>query len=146
MLLSGKIAIIAGIGVGLGRASALALAGAGADIAMMARSDTVMKALQGEIEALGRRALAVSGDIADPQQCNEAVRQCMEQLGGIDILVNNAFYQGVPGPVLNADFSDWRQVMEVNFFGALNMARAVVPAAHRRDSGPGRARRRSALR
>lgn len=135
MLLAGKTAVVAGIGPGLGRSTALALARHGADVALVARSDAMLEPLKAEIEGLGRRGLAAQGSIADAGFCTDFAARLAEAWGGADILVNNAFAQGTPGPVMQADFDEWRGVFDVNLFGSLHMTRALVPAMAGRGGG-----------
>lgn len=132
MLLAGKTAVVAGIGPGLGRATALALAQNGADVALVARSGALLEPLRAEIERLGRRALGVQGSIADAGFCQGFAARLADAWGGADILVNNAFSQGNPGPVMQADLDEWRQVFDVNLFGSLHMTRALAPAMAQR--------------
>jgi len=86
--LSGRVAVVTGGSRGLGRADALALASAGADVALvdlLAADETAS-----EVEALGRRALAVQGDVSAREEVEQAVERVAVELGSVDILVNNA--------------------------------------------------------
>ena len=136
MLLEGKVAIVSGIGPGMGRDISLAFAREGADVALGGRTLSKLEALAAEVEALGRRALPVVCDIADEAACTAAVSQVAEELGRVDILVNNAYDGGDAKAFLDADLDDWRRTMEVNLFGTLAMTRAAVP--HLEASGDGR--------
>jgi NAD(P)-dependent dehydrogenase (short-subunit alcohol dehydrogenase family) len=89
-----------------------------------------------KIEALGRRALPVTCDVTDPDACLAAADQVAAELGGIDVLVANAYHDGDFSSVMDADLSAWRTTMDVNFFGAVHMTRAVVP--HMKARGGGR--------
>ncbi|HEY1462550.1 MAG TPA: SDR family oxidoreductase [Terriglobales bacterium] len=89
--LSGKNALITGAAQRLGRASALALAGAGANIAITYRnSEKKALATVAEIEEFGVKAIALSCDVTDELSVKDTVHEAAEQLGGLDILVNNA--------------------------------------------------------
>jgi NAD(P)-dependent dehydrogenase (short-subunit alcohol dehydrogenase family) len=88
--LEGRVAIITGGGTGIGRGAALVLAEYGADVVLAARRPEPLEATAGEIEALGRRALAVPTDVTTPQQCQRLVDATLEEFGRVDILVNNA--------------------------------------------------------
>ena len=88
-----------------------------------------------EVEALGRRALPVRCDVADPDACIELADRAAAELGGIDVLVNNAFHGGDAKSVLDADLAGWRDVIDINLFGALHMTRAVVPHMEARGGG-----------
>ena len=88
--LEGRVAIITGGGTGIGRGAALVLAEYGADVVLAARRPEPLEATAGEIEALGRRALAVPTDVTTPEQCQRLVDATLEEFGRVDILVNNA--------------------------------------------------------
>jgi NAD(P)-dependent dehydrogenase (short-subunit alcohol dehydrogenase family) len=88
--LEGRVAIITGGGTGIGRGAALVLAEYGADVVLAARRPEPLEATAGEIEALGRRALAVPTDVTTPEQCQHLVDATLEEFGRVDILVNNA--------------------------------------------------------
>ena len=128
MLMKGKVALVAGIGPGLGRESALVLAREGADLILAARSSQLIEELATEIEQLGRQALWQPTDITSAKACENLVANARERFGRIDVLVNNAFYTGELGSIMETDLDDWRQVMEVNLLGAVATTRAVVPA------------------
>lgn len=136
MLLEGKVGIVSGIGPGMGRDISLAFAREGADVALIGRTQAKLDALAAEVEALGRRALPIVCDIADEVACAAAAERTAAELGGIDIVVNNAYDGGDAQEFLAADFDRWRQTMEVNLFGSLHMTRACVP--HLEASGDGR--------
>lgn len=136
MLLEGKVAIVSGIGPGMGRDISLAFAREGADVALGGRTRSKLDEVAAEVEALGRRALPVVVDVADEAACAAAVAEAAEGLGGVDILVNNAYDGGDGKEFMDADFDRWRQTIEVNLFGSLAMTRAAVP--HLEASGDGR--------
>lgn len=94
--LAGQVAIITGGGRGLGRAYALALASAGAAIAVIARTATEIQAVQREIEQQGGRARAIPTDVTDAHAVAQMVAAVEQQLGAVDLLVNNA---GVCAPL-----------------------------------------------
>ncbi len=104
--LDGKVAIVTGASSGLGVAFARALAEAGADVALGARRVDRLEETRAMVEGLGRRAIAVATDVADPASCQALVDAAVEQLGRVDVLVNNA---GV-GTALPGDPRDPRAV------------------------------------
>ena len=136
MLFEGKIAIVSGSGPGMGREIALALAREGADVAVAARREDKVARVAEKIEALGRRALPVRCDVTDPEQCQALADRTAAELGGIDVLVNNAYHDGDFAKVVDADLSTWQATIDVNLFGAVHMTRAVHP--HMRERGGGR--------
>jgi NAD(P)-dependent dehydrogenase (short-subunit alcohol dehydrogenase family) len=127
MLLQRKIGIVSGVGPGIGRSIALAFAREGADVALAARSEETLREVAREVEALGRRAIAVPTDITEPDDCRRLAEATQSAFGRIDVLVNNAFTARPVVAFADSDLSDWRQAMEVNYWGSLNLTHAVVP-------------------
>lgn len=125
MQLENKVALVTGAGRGIGKAIALDLAAAGADIVFTNRTPELAEATKGEIEALGRKCLAVQADVADPGQVEQMVNQALETFPTLHILVNNA---GVTRDQLFMRMSveDWRQVMDVNLDGMFHVTRALI--------------------
>ncbi|WP_310531947.1 SDR family oxidoreductase [Novosphingobium sp.] len=124
--LSGKAAFVTGGGGGIGRASALALAAAGADVAVIdivpERCDEVV----GQVRAMGRKALGITGNVMDAQIVSDAVSAVAAEFGRLDILVNNA------GGVTWRAFSDlaeknWRRHIDLNLVSNLAATSAAIP-------------------
>ena len=134
-MLEGKVAIVSGIGPGMGRDIALLLARHGADVVLGARRTDKSEEVATEVRELGRRAEVVTLDITDADACASAVARAVETLGGLDVLVNNAFQDGNRKGFLDAPLEEWRQTMEVNLWGTLQMTRAAVPAMIERGGG-----------
>src|SRR5882762_4945004 len=89
--LSGKVALVTGGSRGIGRAIALRLAGQGADVAFSYRgNESAAQATVGDVEALGRKALAVQADVSDAAAADGLVKTVIDAFGKVDILVNNA--------------------------------------------------------
>lgn len=86
----GKKVVVTGAGRGIGRATALAMAGQGADVTLASRSESELKAVAGEIEALGRQAWVMTADVSDMDQGLGLVADAHAAMGGLDVLVNNA--------------------------------------------------------
>jgi NAD(P)-dependent dehydrogenase (short-subunit alcohol dehydrogenase family) len=135
MLLEGKVAIVAGIGPGLGREVALLFARHGADLVVGARRRKQCDQVAEQVRAMGRKAEVVGLDITDGEACQAAVAAATESFGRLDILVNNAFDWGDATDFESADMDRWRQVMEVNLWGTLQMTRTAVPAMKRQGGG-----------
>jgi NAD(P)-dependent dehydrogenase (short-subunit alcohol dehydrogenase family) len=132
MRLSGKVALVTGAQQGIGRAIALAFAREGADVGVNYLDDlgAADKVVQ-EIRSVGRRAVLVQADVAQPASAHAMVAQVVTELGGVDVLVNNAgVYPRVP--LLEMRESDWDLVLDVNlkagFFCAQAAARAMIAA------------------
>lgn len=124
--LLGQIALVTGGSQGIGRATALALAEAGADVAVMARSLDKCEAVAEEIRALGRRALAVRGDLGVEADIKAAVAQVSTELGAINILVNNAAITR-DGLLLRMKREDWDAVINTNLTGVFVLTQQVLP-------------------
>jgi NAD(P)-dependent dehydrogenase (short-subunit alcohol dehydrogenase family) len=123
--LDGKVALITGASSGLGVAFAKALAEAGADVSVAARRADRLEETRAGIEALGGRAIAVSADVADPDACQRAVTETVDQLGRVDVLVNNAGV-GTAVPATRETPEQFRQVIDVNLNGSYWMAQACA--------------------
>jgi 3-oxoacyl-[acyl-carrier protein] reductase len=133
--LEGKIALVTGGGQGIGRALSLALAQAGANIAVADILFPPAQQVAAEIEAVGRKALAVQADVSQGDSVRAMVTACVEGLGGLDILVNNAGIFPV-AVVATMSEADWDRVMAVNLKGVFLCCQAAL--APLRRSGAGR--------
>lgn len=132
MDLTNKVALVTGASSGIGEATAQTLGREGCNVALAARRENRLEAVADEIG--NDRAIAVQADVTDEDDISEMVERTKNVFGSIDILVNNA---GV-GPmdlVVEADRSDFRQVVEVNLLGVMNVTHAVLPEML--DSGGG---------
>ncbi|HEU5264357.1 MAG TPA: SDR family NAD(P)-dependent oxidoreductase [Gaiellaceae bacterium] len=157
--LSGRVALVTGGSRGLGRADALTLARAGADVAIAdilveselseatdrwgalataARTQSMVHTEQtvDEIRTLGRRALAVRCDVTDREQVEAAVSRTVEELGAVDILINNAGTLDHVGQFHDQSLELWERDLRVNLTGAFNCAQVVWP--HMKERGWGR--------
>jgi NAD(P)-dependent dehydrogenase (short-subunit alcohol dehydrogenase family) len=127
-LLDGRVAVVSGVGPGMGRAIAVELARAGADVALAARREESLRAVADEVEALGRRALPVATDVTDSAACHALADATANELGGVDILVNNAFTEeDWREPFDGLDPERWRAPFDVNLFGTLQLCQAAIP-------------------
>lgn len=135
MLLKDRIAIVSGIGPGMGRDISLALAKEGAHLVLAARSMDKLEAVAAEVQKLDRRAVCVPTDVTKPEETRRLVARAMEEYGRVDVLSNNAFDPGARELVEHADLDGWRAMFEVNFYGAIQLSRDVVP--HMRAQGGG---------
>jgi NADP-dependent 3-hydroxy acid dehydrogenase YdfG len=132
--LEGKVAAITGASSGIGEATALALAAEGAAVALAARREDRIADLAGRIEKDGGSALAVATDVTDEEQANAFVARAHDELGGLDVLVNNAGVM-LLGPVAGAPTDQWRQMIEVNLLGLLYCTHAALPIMGAAGSG-----------
>jgi NAD(P)-dependent dehydrogenase (short-subunit alcohol dehydrogenase family) len=132
--LSGKTAIVTGGGTGIGRQMAEGLAEAGANLVLCARKAERCEQAAGELEQLGVRALGLGCDVRDPRQIEVVVRRTVDELGGVDVLVNNA------GTVWGAAPEDmplegWQKVVDVNLTGVFLFAQAAGRVMIERGGG-----------
>jgi NAD(P)-dependent dehydrogenase (short-subunit alcohol dehydrogenase family) len=128
--LSGKRAIITGGDSGIGRAVAIAFAREGADvvIAYLPEEDDDARDTAQLVEKAGRRAVTVPGDIRDEQQCTTIVERAVGELGGLDILVNNAAFQmAQPGGISDITTEQFDRVMKTNLYAMFWLSKAAVP-------------------
>jgi len=134
-LLSDKVCVVSGVGPGLGRQAAKALASHGADLVLAARRQSTLDEVLEEVSALGARAITVPTDITDPEACAHLMAAGVEEFGGIDVLVNNAFRFDAFQSFEDVDLAQWRKIMDTNLFGSLQMTRAALPAMRARGGG-----------
>jgi len=123
--LDGKVAVITGASSGLGAAFATGLAEAGADIAICARRADKLEQTRLDVEALGRRCVAVTADVSKPEDCTRVVEEAVAALGRVDVLVNNAGV-GTAVPATRETPEQFRQVIDVNLNGSYWMAQACA--------------------
>src|SRR5687767_6388280 len=122
--LDGKVALVTGASSGLGRAIAIALAEAGADVACHARSRDQADETHSEITNLGRRAVVVTGDVADNSVPARIVEDTIAEFGRVDILINNA---GTirRSPAVDYSEDDWSTVIQVNLSSIFRLSQAA---------------------
>ncbi len=126
--LDGKTALVTGGGRGIGRGIALEFAREGADVAVNYRRDADAAATTvRDVEALGRRAIAVQGDVGDWGQVEAMVAKAIAFLGGLDVAVANSGVASRYQTVAELDPKEWRRVTSVDLDGAFYTAKAVVP-------------------
>lgn len=123
--LSGQVAIVTGTSRGLGQYTARALAKAGADLVITSRNRETLAAFKAEIEALGRRAVALELDVRDEKSIRQMAAEAEAAYGQIHILVNNAGCN-IRKPALEVTWEDWNQILETNLRGAFFVAQAVA--------------------
>ena len=132
--LSGKTAIVTGGGTGIGRQMAQGLAEAGANLVLCARKAERCEQAASELEQLGVRAIGLGCDVRDPEQVQHVVTTAVEELGGVDVLVNNA------GTVWGASpeempLEGWQKVIDVNLTGVFLFSQAAGRVMIERGGG-----------
>lgn len=121
--LSNQVSVVTGANRGIGRALTTALAEAGSDLVLLVRDPAAAAEVVAEVNDLGVDAIAVGADVTDADSVRRAVTAIVDQLGRVDVLVNNAG-TCVHRPALEVTEQDWRQVMDVNLDGVWNCAQA----------------------
>jgi len=121
--LDGRVAIVTGASSGLGVAFAQGLAEAGADVVLGARRADRLEQTAERVRATGRRAVTVATDVSDPDACTALVQAALDELGRVDVLVNNAGI-GTAVPATRETPEQFRSVIDVNLNGCYWMAQA----------------------
>jgi NAD(P)-dependent dehydrogenase (short-subunit alcohol dehydrogenase family) len=126
--LEGKVALVTGGDSGIGRAVAVLFAREGADVAIAYLEEHEdAQETRAAVEREGRRAILIPGDVADPEYAQAAVEQTVQELGGLDILVNNAAFQEHAEKIEDISFDHFDRTLKTNLYGYFNMAKAAVP-------------------
>jgi NADP-dependent 3-hydroxy acid dehydrogenase YdfG len=124
--LEGTVALVTGASSGIGEATARSLAAQGAKIAVAARRLERLERLAAEIGGHGHTALAIQSDITDQAQAIAAVDRTVEELGRLDIVVNNAGVM-LLGPIEDAPTEEWDRMIDLNLKGLINTTHAALP-------------------
>ena len=120
-----KVVVVTGATGGIGRALAWRFAKAGARIALLDLDGSQLSALQNQVERSGAEVISLECDITDFDRCNWAMQEIVDQFGGIDVVINNA---GIShkSQFAATEMSVFRQIMEVNYFGAIHCTKAAL--------------------
>ncbi|QOZ65859.1 glucose 1-dehydrogenase [Bradyrhizobium arachidis] len=126
--LAGKKAIITGGDSGIGRAVAIAYAREGADIVIAyLNEDEDAAEVKALVEREGREVVLIPGDISHPDHCRAVVQRAVDELGGIDILVNNAAHQATFKDIAEISDQEWQRTFAVNIHAMFYLTKAAVP-------------------
>lgn len=129
-----KIVVVTGASAGVGRAAARAFAERGYDVALIARGRDGLEGARTEIEALGRRALALPCDVSDANAMEAAADRVERELGPIDVWVNNAMVS-VFAPIIDTTAEEFRRVTEVTYLGYVHGTLSALRRMRPRDRG-----------
>ncbi|MCW2700430.1 MAG: L-allo-threonine dehydrogenase, NAD(P)-binding [Blastococcus sp.] len=132
--LAGKVALVTGASSGIGEATAVALAAAGAAVAIGARRKDRLDALATRLRDGGASVLPLGLDVTDEAACVDAVERTRGELGGLDVLVNNAGVM-LLGTIVGADPEDWRRMLSTNVLGLRYMTHAAIDGMVEQGSG-----------
>jgi NADP-dependent 3-hydroxy acid dehydrogenase YdfG len=124
--LDGTVALVTGASSGIGEATARRLAAQGAAVSLVARRAERLEALAEELRAGGATVSTVTADVTDRAQAEAAVQRTVDELGRLDILINNAGVM-LLGPIADAPVEEWERMVQVNVLGLLYCAKAALP-------------------
>jgi NAD(P)-dependent dehydrogenase (short-subunit alcohol dehydrogenase family) len=126
--LEGKKVVLTGGDSGIGRAVAIAFAREGADLLISYLcEDEDAKDTARLVEEAGRKAVLVPGDISDPDHCRAIIEKALSQLGGLDVLVNNAAHQASFEEITDISDEEWQQTFATNIHAMFYLVKAAVP-------------------
>lgn len=134
MRLNDRATLITGAGSGIGRATALLFAAEGASVAVADLNGEAARETVNLIEEHGGKAVAVSGDVSDPDSARSMVQDALAALGRIDVLFNNAGI-GHVGTLHETEVDDWDRVIRVHLRGVFLMSKYTIPHMLERKSG-----------
>lgn len=130
--LAGKIALITGGDSGIGKATAIGYAMEGADVAIVYKNEHQDAERTKElVEAQGRKCLLIAGDVGIEKFCKKAVQQTVDELGGLDILVNNAAEQHPQESLEDISTEQMERTFRTNIFSMFHLSKAALPHLHK---------------
>ncbi|GAB2808291.1 3-oxoacyl-ACP reductase FabG [Actinoallomurus bryophytorum] len=133
--LKGRTALVTGAGRGIGRAIARELAERGVSVALVARSRDELTDSATSVRDLGGSAVVIQADIADPDQLTRSVTRARDELGVVDILINNAATVSPLGPSVRVDPADWAAAIGLNVVAVASLTFALLPGMLERKWG-----------
>lgn len=133
--LAGKKAIVTGASRGIGKDIAIEFARQGADLALIARSGDLLQDVAGAITQEGREAVVRVADVTDQEQVSRAVDEAVSELGGVNIVVNNAGGNSFSSPIVGMRFSGWQKTQRLNVESTVHVLQAVGPVLLAQRSG-----------
>jgi len=131
--LNDKVVLVTGASQGIGLATAQAFAHEGCQVAICSRGQQKLDLAEAQLRETGGRVLAVRADVCDPDQAAACVQTCVDALGGLDILVNNAYGLAGGRRLEDSTDDDWHAVYEACVFQAVRMVRLAAPHLRGRD-------------
>ncbi len=138
MKLQNLVTIVTGASQGLGRAIAEEFVKEGAHVAICARDRTLLETVRSDLEGRatsGQHVLACAGDVSSPEQMDELFRRTEQEIGLVDVLVNNAGVYGPKGPSESVDLEEWRRALEINLLGTFIPTRFAIAQMKKKGSG-----------
>lgn len=136
--LDGTVALVTGASSGIGEATAREMARLGASVSLVARRDDRLQQLAKDIEGADGRALVLKADVTERAEAKDVVRRTVDELGRLDIVINNAGVM-LLGPILDAPVEEWERMVQLNVLGLMYCAKAALP--HLLEAAEGEPRR-----
>lgn len=133
--LRGKVALITGGSRGIGLRTARLFAEEGCSVAICGRETGALAAAEAELRQRGVKVAAIQGDVTNAEEAAQIVERCVAELGGIDILINNAGGSTGGRSIFEATDEDWQRTFELNVFQIVRMIRLSVPHMRQRGGG-----------
>ena len=134
-VLTGKTALLTGASRGLGLEIAQSLVRAGASIGLVAQNPEPLEQAAKALCSQGASISTYTADLADTAEVDSMFKLASDDLGGFDILINNAAVQGPIGKTENVDFAAWKRAFAVNVFAPVRLCQLAIPEMHRRGGG-----------
>src|SRR4051812_49186046 len=129
-----RVAVVTGASSGIGEATAKALASEGYAVALAARREERINQFADEISTNGGNALAIPTDVTDRSSARALIQTTKDELGSVDVLVNNAGVM-LLGPILGADIEHWQRMVNVNVLGLMYCTHAALPIMREQGGG-----------
>lgn len=133
--LEGKKAIITGASRGIGKEIALEFARQGADVAIFARSEDLLEKVAEQIAETGRKVVVKVGDVTVEDDITRKIKGAISDLGGLDIVVNNAGGNSFSSPLADMRFSGWQKTQRLNVDSTVHVLQAAAPTLLEQKSG-----------
>lgn len=130
-----QVVVVTGAGRGIGQAIAIRCAEAGAKVAIASRTDPELQDTSRRIQAINAQALIVPTDVTDQDQVKNLFNKTEEELGPVDLLVNNAGALSTPGPTWEKDPDDWWNDVSVNLKGVFMCSHSALKRMIAKQSG-----------
>lgn len=127
MQLDGKVAFVTGGSSGIGAASARHLASMGARVALVSRTEDDVQMIAQDITTSGGKAIAISADVSQPDDVQDAISQTVDRWGRLDFVVANAGINGVWAPLEDLTPDDWDKTLDINLKGTFLTVKYAVP-------------------
>ena len=134
-MLKDKVVIISGIGPGLGQELAYGAAQEGAKVVLAARTESKLKEVESNIKSQGSEVISVITDITSLESCQNLLEETVSNFGKVDCLINSAYKPGNFTEFDKGDMDDWKETMNTNYFGTMQLTLEAVKQMKIQKSG-----------